>query len=109
MMPLARPQSPVGDDRWHRKTRALIRWKECAEITAGPGQRWCDTYGAPDVGKSRTQKSGSQSGGRCEGAQKIRQALGEEDILSPNATWKRGCLIQGVTRGQNQDRKTEVS
>lgn len=38
-MPLAWAQSPVGDDRWHQN-QALIRWKECAEITARPGQGW---------------------------------------------------------------------
>lgn len=38
-MPLAWAQSPMGDDRWHQ-SQALIRWKECAEITARPGQGW---------------------------------------------------------------------
>lgn len=38
-MPPAWAQSPMGDDRWHQ-SQALIRWKECAEITARPGQGW---------------------------------------------------------------------
>lgn len=85
------------------ETRALIRWKECAEITARLGQRWCDKYGAPDVGKSRTQKSGSHSGGQCEGAKKKirRQALGEGGCSISKCHVEEGLPYSG---GDSEDR-----
>ena len=66
MMPLAGHRAP-----WVRtggtETRALIRRKECAEITARPGRGWCDgsrrllTQGeAGPGGVAGTQGTGSK-------------------------------------------------
>lgn len=90
-MPLAWAQSPMGDDRWHRN-QGLIRWKECAEITARAGQGWwVRREGAgPDTERSRAWHSGSDSGLWFE-----KSPPREEDgdrMVSPN-TRRRGASL----------------
>lgn len=108
-MPLAWAQSPVGDDRWHRN-QGLIRWKECAEITARAGQGWWvrrEGAGSADAGRSRAWHSGPDSGGWFE------KSLPQEDdgdiMTPPNIRWKGAPLFQGWLRGQNEDTRAEVS
>lgn len=85
------------------EARALIRWKECAEITASVVGREGER---PGTGKGRILARGSASGGRLEGSKELGdKGSGEEDTMPSNATWE-GGLTQKTESGDREQRHT---
>lgn len=95
-MPLAWAQRPMGDDRWHQ-SQALIRWKECAEITARPGQGWQERGRAVAGlawGEAGPGSAAQSSASRQAGESRVYRAVRSQESFPSRVREEEGRFMQ---------------